>query len=285
MGGAMAVNLVNAGFRLVAYDINKDAIAKVATKGVQVGSNPRDVSSKSNVVITSLPSPAILEDVVLGEKGVLTGARDGTILITTDTILPETIHKIEREAKKKGVSVLDAPVSGGPHGARAATLTIMVGGEKQTFERCLPIFSVIGKNTHHVGPSGAGCVAKLVNNLCSLANTVAACEGFVLGVKAGIDPKVLYQVISTGTGRSYAVEHKIPNQIAKGSFDPGYSIKIAIKDLSLITALGKTNGLPLFVTSAVDQLFQLAKAKGLSEKDHVAVITVLEEIAGVRVRF
>ncbi len=285
MGGHMAVNLLNAGFRLTVHDVNKDAVSRVASKGALVGSNPRDIASGSNVVITSLPSPAVLEQVVLGENGVLAGAEEDMILITTDTVLPETIHKISVEAKKKGVSVLDAPVSGGPHGARAATLTIMAGGDKQIFERCVPIFKVIGKNAHHVGPSGAGCVAKLINNLCSLANTAAVCEGFVLGVKAGIDPKVLYEVISTGTGRSYAVEHKIPNQIAKGNFEAGFSIKIATKDLGLIATLAKTNGIPLFVTDGVEQLFQLANSKGLSEKDHVAIITVLEEIAGVKVRF
>lgn len=285
MGGAMAVNLLNAGFRLTGYDVNKDALTRIAVKGAHVGSDPRDVAANSDVVITSLPSPEILEEVVLGEKGILAGAKDGMILMTTDTVLPETIHKISREATKRGVSVLDAPVSGGPHGARAATLTIMVGGEKQIFERCIPIFKAIGKESHHVGPSGAGCITKLVNNLCSLANTVAACEGFVLGVKAGVDPKVLHQVISTGTGRSYALEHKIPKQIAKGNFDAGYSIRIASKDLSLITSLGKSNGVPLFMTNAVYELFKLARAKGLDEKDHVAVVTVLEEIAGVQVRF
>lgn len=285
MGGAMAVNLLNAGFRLTGYDINNDALTKIAAKGAHVGSDPRDVAANSDVVITSLPSPEILEDVALGERGILAGAKDGAILITTDTVLPETIHKILREATKRGVSVLDAPVSGGPHGARAATLTVMVGGEKHIFERCIPIFKAIGKESHHVGPSGAGCIAKLVNNLCSLANTVAACEGFVLGVKAGIDPKVLHQVISTGTGRSYALEHKIPKQIAKGNFDAGFSVRIASKDLSLITSLGKSNGVPLFMTNAVYELFKLARAKGLDEKDHVAVVTVLEEIAGVQVRF
>ncbi len=285
MGGAMAANLLDAGFRLTAYDINRDALTKIAAKGARIGTDVREVAANSNVVMTSLPSPEILEEVVLGERGILAGAKEGTILITTDTILPETIRKISGEAAKRGVSVLDAPVSGGPHGARAATLTIMVGGEKNTFERCIPIFKVIGRETHHVGPSGAGCITKLVNNLCSLANMVAACEGFVLGVKAGIDPKVLHQVISTGTGRSYALEHKIPKQIAKGNFEAGFSIRIASKDLSLITSLGRTNGVPLFITSAVDQLFKMARAKGLDEKDHVAVITVLEEIAGVQVRF
>jgi len=285
MGGPMAANLLNAGFTLAVYDIDKGSMARVASKGGRVCSDPKEVASDCNVIMTSLPSPESLEEVLLGEKGVFDGVRDHSILITTDTILPETIYRISEEAKEKGVSVLDAPVSGGPHGARAATLTVMVGGERQVFEMCTPIFRAIAKNIHHVGPSGAGCIAKLVNNLCSLANTVAACEGFVLGVKAGIDPKILYEVVSTGTGRSYAVEHKIPHQIAKGNFEPGFSVKIAAKDLSLITTLGRTQGVPLYLTSAVEHLYQLAKAKGLSEKDHVAVVTVLEEIAGVKVRF
>lgn len=281
----MATNLLNAGFKLVVYDINRDALDKIAAKGAGVGFDPADVASKSGVVITSLPSPDILEHVVLGKNGILEGAMEGTILITTDTILPETIYKIFAHAKKKGVPVLDAPVSGGPHGAKAATLTIMVGGDKQTFEKCMSIFKAIGKNIHHAGPSGTGCIAKLINNLCSFVNTAAVCEGFVLGVKAGIDPKILYQVMSTSTGRSYALEHKLPNQIAKGNFEAGFSLKIATKDLTLITSLGRIHGVPLFITNVVEQLFQLAKAKGLGERDHVAIVTVLEEIAGVKVRF
>ncbi len=281
----MAANLLNAGFKLIVYDISNDAIDRIVAMGAEVGLNSADVASKSDAVLTSLPSPDALEQVVLGKNGVLEGAREGTILISTDTVLPETIYKILERVNKKGVSVLDAPVSGGPHGAKAGTLTVMVGGEKENFERCLPIFKAIGKNIHHVGSSGAGCVAKLINNLCSFANTAAVCEGFVLGVKAGIDPKILYQVLLTSTGRSYALEHKIPNQIAKGNFEAGFSIKIATKDLALITALGRAHTVPLFVTNAVEQLFELAKAKGLSEKDHVAIVTVLEEIAGVKVRF
>jgi 3-hydroxyisobutyrate dehydrogenase-like beta-hydroxyacid dehydrogenase len=285
MGEPMAMNLLNSGFSLAVHDINKDSVTKIAAKGGRVCADPKEVASISDVIMTSLPSPDTLVQVILGKKGVLEGIRNGSLIITTDTILPETIHKISEEAKKKGIDVLDAPISGGPHGAKAATLTIMVGGDKQAFERCTPIFRAIAKNAIYVGPLGAGCIAKLVNNLCSLANTVAACEGFVLGVKAGIDPKVLHQVVSTGTGRSYAVEHKIPNQIAKGNFEPGFSVKIAAKDLSLITALGRSQGVPLFLTSAVEQLYQLARAKGLSEKDHVAIVTVLEDVAGVKVRF
>ncbi len=285
MGGPMAANLLNAGFTLAVHDIDKNSVTRVSSKGARVCSDPKEVASRSNVIMTSLPSPEILDEVLLGEKGVLDGVRERSILIPTDTVLPETIYKISRAAKEKGVAVLDAPVSGGPHGAKAATLTIMVGGDRQIFETCTPIFRAIAKNVIHVGPSGAGCIAKLVNNLCSLANTAAACEGFVLGVKAGIDPKTLYEVVSTGTGRSYAVEHKIPNQIAKGNFEPGFSVRIAAKDLSLITALGRAQGVPLYLTSAVERLYQLAKEKGMSEKDHVAIVTVLEEIAGVKVRF
>ena len=285
MGGYMAANLLHAGFKLVVHDIDRNVVDRTAAKGAEVGTDPADVAAKSEVIITSLPSPDILAQVALARNGILEGATAGSILIATDTVLPETIYKISEQANRKGVSVLDAPVSGGPNGAKAGTLTVMVGGGKEAFEKCDPIFKAIGKNIHYVGPSGTGCIAKLINNLCSLANTVAVCEGFVLGVKAGIDPKILYQVISTSTGRSYALEHKLANQIAKGNFEPGFSIKIAAKDLSLITALGRIHAVPLFLTSAVEQLFQLAKARGLSEKDHVAVVTILEEIAGVKVRF
>ncbi len=236
-------------------------------------------------MITSLPTPEALEEVVLAKDGLLEGARRGCILIDTSTVSPSTIRRIASLAKDRGVEVLDAPVSGGVAGAKAGTLTVMVGGDKGVFEKCLEVLRVIGKNVYYVGRVGSGDTVKLVNNLMSLVSVVALSEGMVLGLKAGVDPEVLYNVIKVSTGRSYALEVKLPNVISKGRFEDGFAIDLACKDLALAIALGKEMGVPLFVTSVAQQVYELARARGMGSLDHTAVITLLEEAAEIEVRY
>ena len=285
MGREMSINLLKAGHELVIYDIRKEAMADLIRFGAKVASNPKEVAQVSDIILTSLPSPEALEDVVLGKHGLLEGARRGCILIDTSTVSPATIRKIASVAKDRGVEVLDAPVSGGVEGAKAGTLSVMVGGNVEVFERCLEVLRVIGKNIYHVGELGSGDTVKLVNNLMSLVNIVTLSEGMVLGVKAGVDPKILYDVCKVSTGRSQALEWKLPTRIAKGRFDQGFTINLTLKDLRLILALGREMGVPLFITSIAQQVFELAKAKGLGTLDNTAVIRLFEEAAQVEVRF
>lgn len=281
MGSHMTVNLINAGYDVTVFDIRKEAMEYMMQFGAKVGSSPSDVARKSNIILTSLPSTNALEDVVLGEHGMLESIKCGSILIDTSTVSPSTIQKIGLVLKEQKVSVLEAPVSGGVEGAEAGTLTIMVGGSVDVFQRCHELLQVIGKNIYHVGALGSGNTVKLVNNLMSLVNVVTLSEGMVLGVKAGVDAATLYNVIKVSTGRSQALEWKLPNKILLRNFEPGFTIDLTYKDLSLVLSLAKELGVPLFVTSIAQQVYALAKAKGLGKLDNTAVITLFEEASKI----
>jgi len=285
MGLPMSSNLLKAGYELIVYDIREEAMKDPVRLGAKAARSSREVAQASDIVMTSLPTQKALEEVVLLEDGVLEGAKRGCILIDTSTVSPSSIKSIASIAKERGVEVLDAPVSGGVAGAKAATLTVMVGGDKSVFDRCQEIFRVIGKNIYHVGDVGSGNTVKLVNNLMSLVNVVALSEGMVLGMKAGVDPETLHRVISVSTGRSYALEVKLPNLISKGRFEAGFAIDLACKDLRLAIDLGREMGVPLFVTSIAQQVYELARARGMGRLDHTAVIKLLEEAAQVEVRY
>jgi 3-hydroxyisobutyrate dehydrogenase-like beta-hydroxyacid dehydrogenase len=281
MGSHMTVNLINAGYDVTVFDIRKEAMEYMMQFGAKLGSSPSDVARKSNIILTSLPTTNALEDVVLGEHGMLESMKCGSILIDTSTVSPSTIQKIGLVLKEQKVSVLEAPVSGGVEGAEAGTLTIMVGGSVDVFQRCHELLQVIGKNIYHVGGLGSGNTVKLVNNLMSLVNVVTLSEGMVLGVKAGVDAATLYNVIKVSTGRSQALEWKLPNKILPRNFEPGFTIDLTYKDLSLVLSLAKELGVPLFVTSIAQQVYALAKAKGLGKLDNTAVITLFEEASKI----
>lgn len=283
MGSHMSVNLLKAGYDVTVYDIRREAMEYPMQFGAKPRNSPSELAQSSDIVITSLPSTLALEDVVLGKQGVLNGVRSGCILIDTSTVAPSTIQKIALVMKEQGVEVLEAPVSGGVEGAKTGTLTIMVGGTADTFQRCYELLQVIGKNIYHVGALGLGNTVKLVNNLMSLVNVVTLSEGMVLGVKAGVDAETLYNVVKVSTGRSQALEWKLPNKIFPRNFEPGFTIDLTCKDLGLVLSLAKEMGVPLFVTSIARQVYELAKAKGMGKLDNTAVITLFEEAAQVTV--
>jgi len=285
MGKPMSINLLRAGYELTVYDIREEAMGAPLQLGAKAAASPKEVARASDIVLTSLPTPESLEEVVLGTDGVLEGARKGCILIDTSTVSPSTIKKIWAEAKGRGVMVLEAPVSGGVMGAEAGTLTVIVGGDEPVFERCRGLLEVIGENIHHVGDVGSGNTVKLVNNLISLSNVAVLSEGMVLGVKAGVSPQTLHDVINVSSGRSYALDVKLPRIISKGEFKPGFALDLACKDLGLALDLGREIGVPLLVTGVARQVYELARARGMGRLDHTAVITLLEEAAQVEVRY
>jgi 3-hydroxyisobutyrate dehydrogenase-like beta-hydroxyacid dehydrogenase len=285
MGKLMCINLLQAGYEVVVYDLIDEAMNAVVNFGAAKAGSPKEVAQSSELVFTSLPTPEDLEDVVLGVNGLLEGARKGCILVDTSTVSPSTIKRISDIASEKGVRILEAPVSGGVIGAKAGTLTIMVGGEKSVFEECFEILQVIGGNIYHVGHVGSGNTVKLVNNLISLVNVVVLSEGMILGVKAGVDPKTLYDVIKVSSGNSYALEVKLPKYIFKGNFEAGFALDLASKDLELALELGRDIGLPLSVTRVAMRVYESAKAKGMGHLDHTAVIRMLEAEAQVEVRY
>lgn len=254
-------------------------------RGALAAGTPADVAQNSDIIVTSLPSPEALKDVFLGANGIATTSKKGMTVIVTDTVSPETVRELAVTAERWGIKVLDAPVSGGVHRAEDATLTIMVGGRRAVFEDCLEILQVLGKEIFHVGDIGCGNVVKLVNNLLSLSSVAALCEGVILGVKYGVDVQKLRDVIMTSTGRSFALEWKLPHNIAKGKFEDGFAIDLACKDLGLILNLGRGYQMPMKVAEVTQRIYEEAKAKGLGRKDHTTIITLLEEIAGVQIRY
>lgn len=284
MGKNMATNLIKKGYNLKVSDLNKDAVNELKEMGAEVGQNASDVAVDSDIIFTSLPNSQIVEGVVTGKGGVLEGAKKGTIYIDLSSITPKAIQNIAKKANEKGVKVLDAPVSGGVAGAQKGTLTIMVGGEEEVFNKALPVLNCIGTKVFHVGDIGAGDTIKLVNNLLLGINMVAVSEAFALGVKAGLKPEVMYDIISQSSGSSYALTAKYKNFIAKGNFTPGFSTDLQYKDLQLAVDTAKDLKMPLLVGNVAQQMYEVARAKGLGTEDISAVIKVYEELGNIEVR-
>lgn len=284
MGKRMATNVLKGKYELAVFDLNKDAVKDLQQLGAKACETPCEVAQNSDVVLTSLPNSAIVENVVLGENGILEGAKEGTVIVDLSSITPKTIQNIAKKASEKGVEVLDAPVSGGAAGAEKGTLTIMVGGKKEVFEKVLPVLNCIGTKVNHVGDVGAGDTVKLVNNLLLGVNMVAVAEALTLGVKAGLKPEILYDIISQSSGSSYALTAKYNNFIAKGNFEPGFMIDLQYKDLQLAVDTSKDLKMPLIIGNLAQQLFEMARAKGLGSEDISAVIKLYEEWTSIKVR-
>ncbi len=284
MGKNMAANLINKGHNLKVTDLNKDAVNELKKMGAEEGHNASDVAAESDIIFTSLPNSQIVEGVVTGKGGVLEGAKEGTIYIDLSSITPKTIRNIAKKASEKGVKVLDAPVSGGVAGAQKGTLTIMVGGDEEAFNKALPVLNCIGTKVFHVGDIGAGDTIKLVNNLLLGINMAAVSEALALGVKAGLKPEVMYDIISQSSGSSYALTAKYKNFIAKGNFAPGFAVDLQYKDLQLAVDTAKDLKMPLLVGNVAQQMYEVARAKGLGTEDISAVIRVYEELGNIEVR-
>ena len=283
MGSRESLNLIKAGFDLIVYDIDARAVEPIVSAGAKFAGSPKEVAQICRTVIICLASAEAVEKVTLGENGIFDGAKAGDILIDVGTTEPLLIKKINDIAMAKKIILLDAPVAGGVTGARDATLTVMVGGDKESFQRCSDIFHAIGKNVFYVGESGNGMIVKIVNNCIGIANIALFTEALVLGVKAGIDAKTLYEIIKTGSGNSYQFEKKTP-RILKRDFEPTASMDVAYKDLLLAHSLARRLKVPLNVTSAAIQAFEEARALHFDDQDMLAVIKVSEKFAGVEVK-
>jgi len=283
MGRRMSTRILAAGYNLTVNDLNKEAAAPVLDKGAEWADTPGDVARACRVVITSLPAPGDVEQVVYGDNGLMTGWQSGDIYIDMSTNSPTTMQKIARDAEKMGVSVLDAPVSGGTVAAEKGTLTIMVGGEASTLEKVRQVLETMGQKIFPVGAVGCGNAAKLVNNLIGLACNSISAEGFVLGVRAGINPATLLEIIRVSTGDNWTAR-QYPGTTFKGNFEPGFKVSLAYKDINLALSLGEEYGVPLPVGEVVQKDLHNAMAAGLENKGVDAVILPLEKAAGVVVR-
>jgi 2-hydroxymethylglutarate dehydrogenase len=280
MGMGMAKNILTAGFPLIAYDIREERVRKISELGAKEGKNPKDVAQGSRISIIMVLNFPQVEQVVLGDNGMLEGASPGDIIVVMSTIAPTEAKRLERAVEKKGVKLLDAAVSGGYLGAESGTLTIMIGGKKEVFESCRDILNTMGKNIYYLGPIGTGSTLKLVNQLLVGVNEVAVAEAMVLGVKAGLDPDVIFDVISKSAGDSWVFRNRVPRMINRDFTTLG-ELDILLKDLNIVLETGRSFKIPLVMSAVAKEIYQMANCMGFGKEDDSAVVKVIEKIAGI----
>ena len=283
MGKPMAKNLLKAGYELVVYDINQDAVNEVVAAGAKSAPTSKDVAAQSEVVITMLPNSPHVKAAVLGENGVLEGAKPGLVLIDMSSIAPLASQEIAAAVAKKGVEMLDAPVSGGEPKAIDGSLSIMVGGNKDLFDRSTELLSKMGKSVVLCGDVGAGNTTKLANQIIVALNIAAVSEAFVLATKAGVDPELVFNAIRGGLAGSTVMEAKAP-MIMAGNFKPGFKIDLHIKDLANAIETGHDVGVPLPLTASVMEILQALKVDGKGQNDHSGIAMYYEKMAKVEAR-
>ena len=283
MGCPMAKNLLKKGYSLTVYDIVPEKVDDLVEAGAKAGSSSKDVAEKSEIIITMLPNSPEVKEAVLGQDGVLDGARPGTILIDMSSIAPLASKEVAERAKDKKVIVLDAPVSGGEPKAVEGTLAIMVGGPAETFEEVRDILSVMGASVTRVGEIGSGNTTKLANQIIVALNIAAMSEAMVLATKAGVDPENVFKAIRGGLAGSTVLDAKMPLAL-KGNFKPGFRIELHIKDLANALDTAHELGVPVPLSSVVMEVLQALKVDGKGPDDHGGIIQFYEKLAHVEVR-
>ncbi len=281
MGGGMAANLLKAGFAVVGMDVDPRRSAALAEKGGSIVATPADVARAAPRVITMVETTAQTEEVILGPEGIRAGASSGHAIAMMSTIDPIATKGIHDTLAALGISMVDAPVSGGSGRAADGSLAIICGGSEADFAGWGPVFKAMSANQFHVGGIGQGLALKLVNNMLIQTSTVAIAEAFVMGAKAGLDPKVMYDVIRVSTGASFALDFRVPRFLS-GDFSPGGTVDISYKDQELETAFAKALGVPLFMANVSQQIYQMARSQGLSKQDGASVVKLYEQMAGVK---
>jgi 3-hydroxyisobutyrate dehydrogenase-like beta-hydroxyacid dehydrogenase len=281
MGGPMASRLLDAGHSLVIFDTNAAVMKPLADRGATIVSSPADVASKAQVVFLSLPTPPVLQTVAI--DGVLAGTAVKT-MIDLSTTGPSVAKVVAKAAAEKGVAWVDSPVSGGIMGATKGTLAVMVSCEKAVFEQVDPLLKVFGK-TFHVGEKpGLAQIAKLANNLLAASAIVLTSEAVVMGVKAGLDAKVLIDIINAGSGRNSASQDKFPKAILPRTFDFGFATGLSYKDVRLCLEESEALGVPMVAGAAVRQMLAITNARFGPDSDFTSIAKVVEEWAGVEIK-
>ena len=283
MGKPMAKNLLKAGHTLVVYDVVEAPVKELVEAGATAGSSPRDVAARNDLIITMLPNSPHVKKAVLGEGGVIEGARPGSVLVDMSSIAPLASREVAAELAKKGVEMLDAPVSGGEPKAIDGTLAIMVGGKEAVFEKLKDILLKMGASAVLCGDIGAGNVTKLANQIIVALNIAAMSEAFVLATKAGVDPERVFNAIKGGLAGSTVLNAKAP-MVLEGNYKPGFRIELHIKDLQNALDTAHENGTPIPLTAQIMEIMQALKVDGKQSDDHGGIIQFYEKLAAVKVR-
>jgi 3-hydroxyisobutyrate dehydrogenase-like beta-hydroxyacid dehydrogenase len=286
MGRPMAEHVLRAGHELTVHDVRRAAAEGLIGGGARWAGSPAEAARGAELILTSLPGPKEVEQVVLGATGVFAGAERGAIYADLSTSSPTLIRRIHSAGRERGVEVLDAPVSGGPYGARDGTLAVMVGGDERAFERIRPVLAAIGDKVSHIGDVGAGAVAKLVHNMVSACTFQAVAEGLTLGVKAGVRPEKLLEALKGGSfGQGYTLNYRVPEIVFKDDFDTTrFALALLRKDVGLATELGRELGVPMSMAALIEQELISAVGRGWGARDASAAFLLQEERAGVEVR-
>jgi 3-hydroxyisobutyrate dehydrogenase-like beta-hydroxyacid dehydrogenase len=284
MGLPMAGRLLDAGHTLVVHDADPAALAPLTARQAMAAGSPKEVAARTEIVFVSLPGNAASREVVLGEEGIVHGERMRLYVNTCTTGSPFACEMSEALAAR-GVTTLEAPISGGPPGAEAGTLSIMVSGPRAAFDELAPVFETLGKTVTWCGEKpGLAQVAKLANNILSATALVASLEALAMGVKAGLDVEVMLRAINGGSGRNSATQDKIPRDVITGTFAYGAPMRILMKDIDLALAEGEAQGVPQLVSQQVRQLFRLGMAQGWAEKDITEMAKLIEGWSGCEIR-
>ena len=287
MGGGMAANVLKAGYELSVHDIRREAATPLLENGASWADTPAELAAECDVVLTSLPGPREVEAVALGDGGVLEGIRAGGVYIDMSTSSPTLIRSIAERFADKGAAVLDAPVSGGPVGARTGRLAVMVGGDRAVYERVKPALDAIGDKVGYIGGVGSGSIAKLMHNCIGYGLQTIVAECLTLGVKAGVDAAPLFEAICNGSvGRGSTFANTYPNTYLAGNFDPpSFALRLAHKDVGLALDLAREYGVPMSVGSIAYQEMTAALNRGWADKDsRIAMLLQEERAGGVEVR-
>ena len=283
MGQGMAHNLLKAKWPLTVWNRTAGKMEALAAEGAQTGSSPADVAARSDVILICVSDTPDVEEVVLGQQGIIEGARPGSLVIDCSTISPDATRKLNRALAERGVAMLDAPISGGSEGAAKGTLSIMVGGEAKDFERALPVLQAVGKKITHVGPAGAGQTVKLVNQILVVGNTLAMSEALLFAQAGGVELEKALDAVTAGAAGSWMLSNRGP-QILHRDWRPGFTIDLQQKDLRLVLAAADKMGVPVPGTSLIFQMYRTLQAQNLGSEGNHALVKALEHLAGFEIK-
>jgi 3-hydroxyisobutyrate dehydrogenase len=280
----MATNLIKAGYKVVVHDLHRQSASHHLQAGAEWADTPRALAEKCDVMFTSLPEPPDVEKVALGTGGLLAGIARGAAWFDLSTNAPKLVKDLNAKFAEKGAHMLDAPVSGGPTGAASRKMAIWVGGDKTVYEKHKPVLDAMGDKAAYIGPIGSATVAKLVHNMSGYAITCALAETFTMGVKAGMDPVVLWEAVRQGVGGRRLTFDGLLDQFLPGQYDPpSFALKLATKDVALATALGRELGVPMRICNLAFAEMTEACNRGWEGRDSRVVMLLQQERAGVTI--